>query len=508
HPPKTWLWFSAGFTALAVALLFSGLVPVGVPGQWVIKQSIQLSWEGLLVSLGAMGLIVLLMAAAWQKIESARLGEEVAATAALVLMLFMMQFAVGSMSRFGSQESFIAITTRTTNVYFEESGTISEADPDGDSGLAAYLGKYARRSAESQYWQLKTHPPGPVIFFYGARLAAGVPAVRNAVLSGVRSLIPGEVYWRNNEELSFLSLRLDDEAEAAGWLSLIALRLAAALSVVPLYLLARKLAARRTALSAAALAGLTPSLLLFNGTIDQLYPLIGLAAVLIGWHAAVRRSMLLNVLCGIVLWIGLMFSVAFVVFALLICMLQAWVLILKPPAGELRKNLPFLIRMTECMLIPSIVGFTVVAAAAGYGITAWLRCFKANSLFNQFEGRTYLAWLLANPPMFLSFLGLPAAALLVRRVLAEGGRLLEERSPKALDPLAVCTVALLAALWLYGANRGEVERLWMPLMPLCVLAGVGRIELDRTTALALIGVQGAQAVLFKIGLDPLLGALT
>ncbi|HUW32891.1 MAG TPA: hypothetical protein VM223_14890 [Planctomycetota bacterium] len=536
HSPKIVL-ICLALTAVAAALA-AARVPVGVPGQWTMPPVDGPSWSGLWLALGALGLIALIVWAIYSRIESARRYEAAVALAMLVAFLFAMQFGIGALGRDGSQETFIALTTPgTTNLYFTESGEIG--DP------VDYLRGYDERAAKStEGWQLKTHPPGPVMFFYLCRrVVAAWPALGSAVLRFARTLTPADLYWRGIESFGFLSGRIDTSAEAAGWLAVIVLRLAAALTAVPAYILARRLGGgpeedeqdgeggrargpaptRPAAFVAAAIAGLIPSVLLFNATIDQLYPLLGLVAVLIGHRAVTRRSMLLNVLCGAVLYVGLMFSLSFVVFLVLIAAMQAWaVLSVCVGAGPracpraatggrpytqpmaMTKSLPFLLRMLECLGIGVMVSVAAVYLTVGLGsLGGWARCLHANGEFNHKEGRTYLAWLMANPALFAAFLGVPAAVLFVRRLVQDGRALLAERKASVVDPLVVATLGVLAALWLYGANLGEVERLWMPLMPLCAVAGVVNLNPGRTVALALICLQGLQAAAFKLALDPL-----
>ena len=497
--------------AVAAAVLVAAGVPVGVPGQWTMPAVDGPSWSGLWLALGALGLIALIVWAIYPRIGSARRHEAAAALAMLVAFLFAMQFGIGALGRAGNQETLLAIVTPgTTNLYFAESGKIG--DP------VEYLRGYDERAAKSaEGWQLKTHPPGPVMFFYLCRRAvAAWPALGRAALRFARVLTPAGLYWREIEGFEFLSKQIDTAAEAAGWLGVIVLRLAAALTAVPAYILARRIdpsdqsdqsdhqSARAVAFAAAALAGLIPSLLLFSATIDQLYPLIGLVAVLIGHHAVTRRSMLLNILCGGVLYVGLMFSLSFVAFLVLIAAMQVWAVLSDRKLPEMAKSLPFLLRLLECLGIGVMASVAVVYLTVGIGsLGGWARCLTANARFNHESGRTYLPWLLANPALFAAFLGMPAAVLFARSLVQDGRAALAERRASVLDPLVISTLGVLAALWLYGANLGEVERLWMPLMPLCAVAGVVSLNPGRTAALALIGLQGLQAVAFKLALDPL-----
>jgi len=84
--------------------------------------------------------------------------------------------------------------------------------------------------------------------------------------------------------------------------------------------------------------------------------------------------------------------------------------------------------------------------------------------------------------------------------LRELGHLIRSRWEE-IDSLAFALPAALLLIWLVGANRGEVERLWMMVMPLCVIGSVGRVD-RRFLALALV-VQVAQITLFKLQLNML-----
>jgi hypothetical protein len=85
--------------------------------------------------------------------------------------------------------------------------------------------------------------------------------------------------------------------------------------------------------------------------------------------------------------------------------------------------------------------------------------------------RSYALWLLYNPLDFAVFLGVPVAVLALARVLG----LARQGRWAALDPAARFGLALgagLCVLLLSGVTRGEVGRIWIPLMPLALAATV------------------------------------
>jgi hypothetical protein len=144
-----------------------------------------------------------------------------------------------------------------------------------------------------------------------------------------------------------------------------------------------------------------------------------------------------------------------------------------------------------------------MALIADIELSTWARCFQANAAFNEAAGRTGPAWFVANPVMFLAFLGVPAAVLFLRRCGVETNALIRQKSTTAARSLPLATGAVIVGLWIFGVNLGEVERLWMPLMPLAALVGLGRLELNRTAVLAVLALQGLQAIAFRMSLDTL-----
>ena len=90
--------------------------------------------------------------------------------------------------------------------------------------------------------------------------------------------------------------------------------------------------------------------------------------------------------------------------------------------------------------------------------------------------RSYGLWLAFNPLDLALFLGVPVAVGGVLALVAS-----VRRAPRGGrgDPLARFRVAVfggVAVLLILGVTRGEVGRLWIPLMPLLLVAGLGGAE--------------------------------
>jgi hypothetical protein len=122
-----------------------------------------------------------------------------------------------------------------------------------------------------------------------------------------------------------------------------------------------------------------------------------------------------------------------------------------------------------------------VAGLTAFGVPALLGHHPARAMLTALSihremyttPRSYALWLLFNPLDFALFLGLPVAVaglLLLAgtaRHVAGGG----DGSP--ITRFRLVAFAGMAALLALGVTRGEVGRLWIPLMPLVLVASLG-----------------------------------
>jgi methylthioxylose transferase len=89
--------------------------------------------------------------------------------------------------------------------------------------------------------------------------------------------------------------------------------------------------------------------------------------------------------------------------------------------------------------------------------------------------RSYPLWLFFNPVDLAIFLGVPVAALAAGRVIAAVRASLEAPA----DRFAAALAFGLGLLWLSGTTRGEVGRIWIPLMPLLLVSALGHPAEER-----------------------------
>ncbi len=355
-----------------------------------------------------------------------------------------------------------------------------------------------------------THPAGPLTLFWSLNhVFAGDEAAARQFVRGCEDWLAGGLHAKDPQGPSEVVSLFGDmsEAELAGvWLATFVLRLAAALAVVPVFAMARAVYGVRTAIVAAALMAVVPSLVLYSPGIDQAFPVLAATACWLAWTAGARGSLLRAALAGASVSVGLLYSLSFAV-------VGGWAALLAAAAlgrnGRLRDT-----GRVAALAAAGLAGFAVPVVtlylAVGYNSPAvWVTCLEANAKFNAQSGRVYWTWLLVNPVEFLVFLGAPVAALFVSRAASGVGDLWRGRGWREADWATLVLAGLLVALNLLGANRGEVSRLWMFLMPGCMIAAAAQVErcapYRRAVLVSLFALQAVQATVFKSLLDVLLG---
>jgi len=296
-----------------------------------------------------------------------------------------------------------------------------------------------------------THPPGPVLF-YRAALAA---CERSAALRETLLAAAG----REDPDSPPPPAR---PAWAAALLGALALGLLGAATAWPVFHLARELGASPLAASRVAILwGLLPGPALMTPQFDQALALPVAGATLLMLRAALdeRRGPRLAGLAGALGGLCVFTSYGAAAF-LAVC--GAAALVAAPPGGRESSARAVLGRRVGLAL----VGGTVTAAVA-FALPALLghRPLRAMATALSIHRevytapRSYALWLLFNPLDLALFLGLPVAlTLLLRSVLpGERGALVTRFRLALLGGLALLVLA--------GVTRGEVGRLWIPLMP-------------------------------------------
>jgi methylthioxylose transferase len=323
-----------------------------------------------------------------------------------------------------------------------------------------------------------THPPG---LFLASHAALRAMESRPKLARFVVDHLPWSVAEGFRQVVGGLPLADRAALALTGGLVL----LACAGTVVPLYLLARSSLSAPEAWVAASLWPLVPSAILFQPTADTAFPLLSTSALALAAHAGrsgPRRGYLLAAVAGLVLALGMAFTLAFLPVGLVAAILLAGA---RGPA----------LRRGALSIVATGVGF-LGATLAAWAVTGanpfvvWWWNGRNHARFYEEYARSYASWVVANPIEMTLALGLAASAWALIGLLAP------RRAPRA----AWAALAVLLVLNFSGRNLSEVARLWLPFMPPLLTAtgpGLARLGGGPKTLAASVMLQGAQTLILQ-----------
>jgi len=365
-----------------------------------------------------------------------------------------------------------------------------------------------------------THPPGAVLFYYAARrVFEAVPAVQNGFtaltqqLSGepIKGLAKNAAMLRETasrvagSKTAPAALPISSIACALWCAFLISLIVACTVPVV--YWLGAGSnansdgAGEARGLLCAALFVLAPTLQLFNFTLDAL---IACGAV---WTLACLVRRLRG---GKTWWTALggalLALTSFLSFgALAIGVIAALTLILSH-AGSRSPLRPLIVELATMAAGFIAVWVMLTVMLPMQPLTIFGNAMTAHK-FATLQSRDYWGWAGLNFFFFALFIGWPLAVAVAAQVGTGRWRqyLMTLREPAS--ALGLATLLTMVLLSLSGNVRGEVERLWMFLLPpLCAFAVVGVQRLDFKSVYiwgGLLFLQAAQTLFMAATLAPL-----
>ncbi|HUT36025.1 MAG TPA: hypothetical protein VNE39_21235 [Planctomycetota bacterium] len=488
-------------TAAVVGYAIWGPFPIQID-DWRWTRIADPVWENAIPALLAYGLIGLLAVLAWRRAERLGRGKLALVVGGLAALAFAAQVLAAKQLPGGYSESIVALGKPGANRY--------HAAARGVGDLGPVLDKYHRWMGDESHKLIVTHPGGPLTLFWCVnQVFARDEAAAGRFVRWCEDWFAGGVHVRDPQGPPALVglFREMSEAELAGvWLAAFLLQAAAALAVVPVFAMARAVYGVRVGIVAAALAAVVPSLLLFSPGLDQLFPVLAATACWLAWTAGEKGSPWRAAFAGATVSAGLFFSLSFAVVAGWAGLLGIAALVRSGRLGEPRR--------VALLAAAAIGGFAVPAVtlylAVGYNSPAvWSACVAANAKFNAQSGRVYWKWLLADPVEFVVFLGVPVASLVVAQGISSARGAWRRRDWRLADWPTLIVLGLLVALNLLGVNRGEVARLWMFLMPGCVVAAAACTErcapYRRAVFVTMFALQVVQVTVLKSLLDALLG---
>ncbi len=329
-----------------------------------------------------------------------------------------------------------------------------------------------------------THPPGLfIVAAVNLDLMQRHPAWGNWLLRTLPPSVEGAYKVIKNTDIKnrYRDFQRDDAASLAftGLLTL----LACAGTVIPLHVLARNWLPPAESWAAACLWPLVPSAVLFQPVSDTFYPFLSTLALALAVPGARRIPTLVRaVLSGLVMGLGMQFSLVFLPVGLI-----AAILVLS------RSSVSWPDRWRTILAIGAgFLGFTLgvwlLSGANPFAI--WWSNQKNHARFYVEYPRSYLPWVIANAVELCVALGLASTLALSCAVVR----------PRSLPLPTLATLAVLIVLTLSGKNLSEIARLWLPLLPPLLLgssAGLKLIEAGKTGLAWTLILSGIQVLMLE-----------
>jgi len=453
--------------------------PLGVPGEWEWLRLADSARVGF-VPLCLAGLAVVAFAGfaavgARSIARTDRAWLEVAWVAALALVSIPVQGFVqeGAPEGYGLAKWIIALENSGSSGY---QTVAKNAMP---SGLGPFLREYPSWIKAQDSLHIGTHPPG---LFALARSIGDLTRANPGLARWVVDHAPGS----SGLAVRASGLLARDEAAAlilTGALTLVG----SALTVVPLYLLARAGGPRGVAWASATLWPLLPSALMFQPTADTAFPLLA-ASALASAAWAVRSSRItariaLAMLSGLVLALGMELTLAYLAVGLVVA-----IVLLASPGRDGWRSRVGLVAATGLGFLAATAAWWAAASANPFSI--WWTNQAHHAEFYRGYPRSRLAWAWVNLIESTVAVGLAStvwAALGLGRI-------------RSVPSATWGTLGVLIVLTATGRSLSEVSRLWLPMYPSILLAagmawerfGAGPSSLAWT-----IGLVGAQTLFLQ-----------
>lgn len=467
------LW---GLTAGSVALLWMTEIPLGIPGEWTwdrIRIDAAERAEALLGALLA-GLALLGYAAfCWAgTLRSAKAGR--AETAAWLAGLAAVGFGWLGIVQASPPAGQRLPKAASVLYYPGSSGYFYEARRIDDVGT--FLAGYEDWMARGDVLHIGTHPPGLFLLHRGLiRLCETFPGLTDLLLATQPASVQ-EAMGLIAQSAGETGVVFGAGDRAALWLAALLTQFAAAATVVPLYLLLRQSRTRSTSWRVVSFWPLVPAVAVFLPKSDALYPFLAtlfLWTTLRGWN---RASAVAAFAAGLLFWLGLFLSLAFLPVGLLAVLLCAWRR-LAPESGK-PHTLRAVLRLAVCGLTGLLLPVLLLWIVWDLNLfNVWTWNYRNHAAFYGRDAfpRTYWKWLLVNPVELALAVGVPVVCLVVA-AYGRTVRQLDHWRRRDWGPF-VCCAAVWGLLWLSGKTMGEAARLWLFLMPWCLWLSAGFWEL-------------------------------
>lgn len=365
-----------------------------------------------------------------KKISKFNFKREILALLFLVVLVFLFQVSLVYFSRFGITVLFRRIVDSGINGYFTAAINIHD--------IPKFLIDYPRLLITSLSQHSRGDPPGPILLMYFVvDFFKQNPNISNFLAQFIRSPI--------TDAQSLWIPLLTYQRVAAVFLGFF-MHLLSAITIIPFFFLIKSLSSKTTALRAAFIWGVIPSLTFFPLIFDPFYcifPTFVFLSLAIGYKKNDLRYFFFS---GLVFSIGLFFTLSIlpILFFLLI------LLLFLKGRSKINILLSFLL---------GILIFPLIIFSFGYNsLTSGL------VLISSQIPRSYLPWVFYNAYDVFVYMGIPISILFLFFTV----NILKNKNFNLLKKLVLSYAFMFVTLLISGVSRGETGRIWIPLMILPV----------------------------------------
>lgn len=377
----------------------------------------------------------------------------------LVILTFLFQLSILYFSRSGVGVLIHRIINPDLNGYFTEATKIKD--------LFSFMSNY-RENVLNFSMHATGHPPGSILFFWLIeKILTFFPFINKLIAGVIPKHTDVQLIWNN--------LILIQKSTAV--FSAFLIPFIGSLNILPLYFLAKHLYDVKTAVRSVFLAIFLPTLTLFTPLNDVFFPMFFLWSFLFFIRGIKEKNTILLLISGLIFSLGLFFSLSllpllliFIFFALL----------------SSKYNLKFKINILSLFFAGLSVFYLILFFA-----------FKFNFLTISYtlmtglpKGRQYLTWVFYNLYDFFIFTGIPISFYYLRIFFQ-----------KSKDWFFYSFTIMLFILNFSGATKGEVGRIWLPLMfPLTIIVGnylAKKTKVSTSNFMVILFLQSLQIIVLQ-----------
>ena len=368
----------------------------------------------------------------------------------LVSLAYVFQLSVLYFSRHGIFVLIHRVINPDLNGYYTEAVKIKK--------LTEFIINYQKNVLDLSM-HATGHPPGGIIFFWLIeKIISIVPLLKNIAYNLTPSHTDVKLIWNN--------LTLVQRLTAI--VSAFFIPLLGSLNLIPLFYLAKKLFDKITALRSVVLAAFIPALTLFTPLNDVFFPLFFLWSFLFLIKGIKEKKPWLAFYSGIIFSVGLFFTLT---------ILPLIVIYFFYLLANKKLVFPFLFGLFIFHFSLFTLGYNVLTVS--YTLMTGLP-----------KGRLYLTWVFYNLYDFFIFTGLPVALTYLSMF-----------TKRIKELLFISFTFVLFLLNFSGAVRGEVGRIWLPLMfPVIMIVGnylTNKLKVSTKYFLFLLFLQAVQVLVLQ-----------